>query len=247
MDDLTLITCSYNTPDITLTMLKSWSYVHNKVQKLIVCDNSTDNKTKNLLQQHNIPFMSFPGMSHGDGVNKALDLCTTRYALLVDTDVIFLKDHSYIFQQFKNMDLTIMGKVEGDRGSKSIYNRVNPWHCFIDVKKIKQNNIIFFDSERMKLSFNTKKIYDIGSTFLEDIKLSGLKVGDVDLSYVYYIHLEGMSWYSNKFDPCKEDTGVDFGGTHNNINYVHAFEQKYQYFNHLKIKYNSTNILDKFI
>ena len=240
MDDLTLLTCSYNTPDITLTMLKSWMHVHNKIQRLVLCDNSTNNNTKDLLYDHKVPYTSNPGMSHGDGVNEALKLCKTKYALLVDTDVIFLKDHSIIFQQFKDMDLTIMGKVEGDRGGKSIYNRVNPWHCFVNVEKIKQHGIIFFDKERMKDSFKTNKIYDIGSTFLEDIKANNLKIGNVDLLNNYYIHLEGMSWYKNKYDSSKEDTGIDFGGTHNNPAYVSAYEQKYLNFQNIKQKYRIT-------
>ena len=80
------------------------------------------------------------------------------------------------------------------------------------------------------LSFKTKKIYDIGSTFFEDIKNANLRIGDVDLSGKYYLHFEGMSWYKNRFDATSEDTGIDFGGTHNNINYVHAYEQKYKHF-----------------
>lgn len=247
MEDLTLITCSYNTPDITLTMLKSWMSVHNRTQRIVICDNSTNNDTKNLLYDHKIPYTSRPGATHGEGVNEALKLCKTKYALLVDTDVIFLKDHNSIFQQFKDMDLAIMGKVEGDRGGKSIYNRVNPWHCFIDVEKIKQHNITFFDKQRMKDSFSTSKIYDIGSTFLEDIKACGLKIGNVDLSNNYYIHLEGMSWYKNKFDGSREDTGIDFGGTHNNIGYVNAFEQKYNFFQTIRDQYKHIKISDKFI
>jgi len=222
-------------------------YVHNRTQRLIVCDNSTNSDTKNLLYDHKVPYISYPGMSHGNGVNEALKLCKTRYALLVDTDVIFLKDHSSIFQQFKDMDLTVMGKVEGDRGGKSIYNRVNPWHCFIDVEKIKQHNITFFDERRMKDSFKTDKIYDIGSTFLEDIKKHNLKIGNVDLSASYYVHLEGMSWYKNKFDSTKEDTGIDFGGTHNNPAYVSAYEQKHIAFQNIKQQYEDVKIVDKFI
>jgi hypothetical protein len=247
MDDLTLIVCSYNTPDITLTMLKSWMHVHNKTQRLVLCDNSTNNDTKDLLYDHKVPYTSNPGMTHGDGVNECLKLCKTKYALLVDTDIIFLKDHSTIFQQFKDMDLTIMGKVEGDRGSKSIYNRVNPWHCFIDVEKIKQHNIIFFDKEKMKASFKTNKIYDIGSTFLESIKENKLKIGNVDLLNNYYIHLEGMSWYKNKYDGSKEDTGIDFGGTHNSPAYVNAYDQKYLNFKNIKQKYKDVKITNKFI
>lgn len=247
MDDLTLITCSYNTPDITLTMLKSWMHIHNRTQRLIIIDSSTNNDTKNLLYDHKVPHTTRPGMTHGDGVNEALKLCKTKYALLVDTDVIFLQDHSSIFQQFKDMDLAIMGKVEGDRGGKSIHNRVNPWHCFIDVEKIKQHNITFFEEERMKVSFKTNKIYDIGSTFLEDIKKHNLKIGNVDISAKLYIHLEGMSWYKNKFDGTKEDTGIDFGGTHNNPAYVNAYDQKYQYFETIKSQYKDVKITDKFI
>lgn len=247
MEDLTLITCSYNTPDITLTMLKSWVAVHNKPQHVIVCDNSTNEDTKSLLYDHKVPYTTRPGMSHGAGVNELLKLCKTKYALLVDTDVIFLRDHSDIFQQFQDMNLTLLGKVEGDRGGKSIHNRVNPWHCFIDVETIKTHNITFFDEERMKKSFKTDKIYDIGSTFLEDIKNHGLKIGDVDLASRYYIHLEGMSWYKHKFDSTKEDTGIDFGGTHNNPAYVNAYNQKYESFLNVKFQYKDIKISDRFI
>ena len=248
MDDLTLLTCSYNTPALTLTMLKSWMHVHNRTQRLVLCDNSTNSDTKNLLFDHQIPYITQPGMSHGNGINELLKLCKTKYALLVDTDVIFLKDHSDIFQQFKDMDLDIMGKVEGDRGGKSIHNRVNPWHCFINVERIKQHNIIFFDEKRMRDSFNTNKIYDIGSTFFQDIKSSGLKIGNVDLSNNYYIHFEGMSWYKNKFDSTKEDTGIDFGGTHNNPAYVNAYEQKYKVFKNIQQQYKNVQISgNKFI
>jgi hypothetical protein len=185
-------------------------------------------------------------MSHGNGVNELLKLCKTKYALLVDTDIIFLKDHTNIFQQFKNMNLALMGKVEGDRGGKSIHKRVNPWHCFIDIEQIKTNNITFFDEERMKNSFKTDRIYDIGSTFLKDIQDNKLLVGDVDLSSDYYIHFEGMSWYKNKFDETKEDTGIDFGGTHNNPTFIKAHEQKYFNFLTIKQRYDSVKITDRF-
>lgn len=246
MEDLTLITCSYNTPDITKTMLRSWAAVHNNIQKVIVCDNSTNNDTKSFLYDHKIPYITHPGMSHGNGVNELLKLCKTKYALLVDTDVIFLKDHTDIFDQFKGMGLTLMGKIEGDRGGKNIHNRVNPWHCFIDVEQVNTNNIVFFDEERMKDSFNTDRIYDIGSTFLKDIRNKKLLVGDVDLSNNYYIHFEGMSWYKNKFDSTKEDTGIDFGGTHNNPAFIKAFDQKYSSFLAVKHKYDAIKISDRF-
>lgn len=247
MDDLTLITCSYNTPDITLTMLKSWMSIHNRTQRLVLVDNSTNQDTRSLLHDNKVPYKCSPGNSHGQGVNEALSLCKTKYALLVDTDVIFLKDHTDIFEQFKSMGLALMGKIEGDRGGKRIYKRVNPWHCFIDVDQIKAHGISFFDEERMKSSFKSDCIYDIGSTFLEDVKRAGLKVGNVDLERSYFIHFEGMSWYKNKFDPNQGDTGIDFGGTHNNPSFIYAYEQKYNEFNRLKEQYSPVKISSTFI
>lgn len=247
MNNLTLITCSYNTPGVTLTMLKSWMAIHNCTQKLVLIDNSTNQDTRGLLYNHKVPYTSVEGGTHGDGINKALDLCKTKYALLVDTDVIFLKNHSDIFEQFKAMDLTLMGKVEGDRGGKSIYNRVNPWHCFINVENLKKHNIKFFDEQRMKDSFMTKKIYDIGSTVFEDVRKAKLKIGDIDLHNQYYIHFEGMSWYKNKYDPSKEDTGIDFGGTHNNPYLVQAYDHKLVQFNQYKEQFKDIKISNKFI
>jgi hypothetical protein len=86
----------------------------------------------------------------------------------------------------------------------------------------------------------------IGSTFLKDIQDNKLLVGDVDLSSDYYIHFEGMSWYKNKFDKTKEDTGIDFGGTHNNPTFIKAHEQKYFNFLTIKQKYDSVKITDRF-
>jgi hypothetical protein len=220
---------------------------HSNVQKAIICDNSTNEETSKLLNEHNIPYFTDPGGTHGCGVNKLIEKCTTKYALLVDTDIIFLKNHTSIFQKFKEMDLTLMGKVEGDRGGKLIHNRVNPWHCFINVDHIKEKNIIFFDEGRMRESFKTSKIYDIGSTFLEDIKSNKLKIGDIDLSTNYYYHLEGMSWYKNKYSNANGDTGIDFGGTHDNYQYVELFNSKYTIFESIASKYEGYNIKNMYI
>jgi len=249
MDNLTLITCSYNTPQMTLTMLKSFVSVHdnnNFCQSLMLIDNSTNSLTKNLLETNKIPYISNPGNTHGHGINKCLELCKTDYALLVDTDIIFLKSHVDVFEQFKSMDLTLMGKIEGDRGGKKIYKRVNPWHCFINVKYLKEHNIMFFDEPRMKQSFSTNCIYDIGSTCFEDVVKNKLKIGNIDLHNDCYIHFEGMSWYKNKFDPSQEDTGIDFGGTHNNISFVRAYEQKERLYKTYEQQYENVVVLNKF-
>jgi hypothetical protein len=56
-----------------------------------------------------------------------------------------------------------------------------------------------------------------------------------------------MSWYKNKYDSTKEDTGIDFGGTHNNPGYIEAYNRKYEYFQNIKQQYKDIKISDKFI
>jgi hypothetical protein len=231
-------------------MLKSFVHAHNTPkhgQHLVLVDNSTDELTRGLLYDNKVPYKCSPGNTHGQGINEALELCKTDYALLVDTDVIFLKDHTEIFEQFKKLNLIMMGKIEGSRGGKNIYNRVNPWHCFINVKLMKENNLTYFNAKKMKDSFSENYIYDIGSTFFEDARNLNLNIGNVDLSNSYFLHLEGMSWYKNKYNPHDKDTGIDFGGTHNNIGFVHAYEQKYKMFESIKENYSNVKVSDKFI
>ena len=40
LNDVTLLVCSYNTPKITLNLLKSFSMYHFKGQKLLLSENS---------------------------------------------------------------------------------------------------------------------------------------------------------------------------------------------------------------
>lgn len=214
MNDITLATCSYNTPDVTLTMLKSFFKFHDQTS-VLVCDNSTNDDTSKLLQDHRVNFIKNKNGLHAPSVDILIDNCKTKYMLLVDTDIIFLKAHKDIFKQFKLMDLTLMGEICGDRGGKRLHNRVHPWHCFIDIEKIKNKNIKFFDIDRHQNN-KTDKIYDVGATFFEDIKKNNLKIGNVNLQDVYFKHYEGMSWRVLKYGNKDGNIDLDPSATHNN-------------------------------
>ena len=213
MEDLTLISCSYNTPEVTLTMLKSFFTLHDKTDVLLI-DNSTNDDTKVMLIENKVPFISNPGGVHIKSVDILLDSISTKYALLVDTDIIFLKNHQHILDQFKNMGLTSMGDICGDRGGKKIHNRVHPWHCLINVEDIKKHGIHFFNEERHFKKDG--KIYDVGCTFFADIREKGLRIGDAKLQGVYYKHYEGMSWRTNRYGKKDGDIDFDSSATHNN-------------------------------
>lgn len=219
MEDITLISCSYNTPDVTLTMLKSYFKHHDSTAVLII-DNSTNDLTSELLEQHNVPYLRNRGGLHIQSIDTLLSTIKTKYALLVDTDIIFYKNHSNIFNKFKEMDLTLLGEICGDRGGKHIHNRVHPWHCFIDVEKIKDKNIKFYNP--VKQFSESIKIYDVGCTFFEDIKNCNLKIGDIRLEGIYYKHYEGMSWRTKRY-------GNDDGDIDHNKEAVHNNLQLYRY------------------
>lgn len=216
--NITLISCSFNTPLVTQNMLKSFTEFHPD-WNILICENSTNDITKQLLTKSKIPFIENAGALHGPSVNLLLDRCTTDYALLVDTDVIFLRNHTDIFNQFQQLSLTLMGDIVGDRAGKKLYPRVHPWHCFINVKKCKDNNIVFFDMERQKK--REERRYDIGSSFFEDIRSAKLSIADFKGQGTYYKHYEGMSWHINRHGSYDQDIDVDPKATHNNLGILH--------------------------
>ena len=217
MKNITLASCSYNTPLVTLTMIKSFFHHHNEKVPVFICDNSTNEDTSELLTKHKIPFLRNVNGLHSPSVDVLINHCNTDYMLLVDTDVIFLKNHNTLLEQLIGMDLTLMGEVCGDRGGKRLHKRVHPWHCFINVKHIKQHNIKFYDSTRLS-DPSSEIIYDVGSSFFEDIRKLKLNIGNCKLQDVYYKHYEGMSWRTQKYGLENGNIDIDPNTTHNDLN-----------------------------
>lgn len=216
MKNLTILTCNYNTPFLIKNLIKSIK----KTQKILPDEILVVNTG------HDDPYEDFntdslslylQGRSHGEASNIVLRWSiSNRYALLVDSDVLFLKDISKPFQIFKDGGYALMGEVVGDRGGKKLHPRVNPWFCFMDLKQLKQHNIQFYDHHRTK-EIKSDKIYDIGSTMYEDVINAGLTIAHAKMEGKYFKHYEGMSWRVQKYDPDNGDTDIDIGGTHDNI------------------------------
>lgn len=233
--DLTIVTCDYNTPELTKNLVSSIRRHCKDVYDIKVVNTGYENYKADH-QLEGVSVYNLLNSSHGNGVNYALDkLVKTRYVLLVDTDVLFLKDIAKPFAKFKENDLAIMGEVVGNRGGKLLKQRVNPWFCFIDLQKLKEYNISFYDHYRTKEQ-KTVIAYDIGSTMFEDCVNNKLKVGDYMMEGTYFKHYEGMSWRVQKYNPNNGDTDIDIGGTHDNIAlYEYGLKVREQY---LKDIYN---------
>lgn len=228
--DLTILTCNYNTPTLTLNMLKSLKLVSNKKPEILVVNTSSQIQSDDVFIENKIPFVNLINGTHGEGVNLGLTKIKTKYCLLVDTDILFLQDFEKPFNIFKEKKLTLMGKVVGDCGGKKLYPRVEPWFCFINVEDLKNNNIQFFDSIRSRKNNSSERVYDVGSTMFEDVVSNNLFIGDVDMTDKYFKHYGGMSWREQKFNPYNIDTDIDFGGTHPDFGiYSLALKIKQQY------------------
>ena len=252
MKDITLISCSYNTPKVTENMLKSFLGLHPNVEVLI-CENSTDDITENILKSSNIPYIRNKGGVHGESVDLLLSKVKTTNALLVDTDVIFLKDHTKIYDMFNELDISLMGEIVGDRGGKRLHKRVHPWHCFINVKNIKEKNIKFFDIDKMRSRNEIR--YDVGSSFFEDVKKSGLKIGSFCGGGTFYKHYEGMSWRVQKYSENRsvhDDIDTVPNAVHNELglkNYGLHIQQIYdaetKHMNNTKLLYKKKFVTSK--
>lgn len=200
-------------------MLSSLEKTSSITPKILVVNTSTDDKSDEVLEKSNIPYINYRGGTHGGGVNLGISKIDTEYVLLVDTDILFLDDFIRPFNKMKEQGLTLMGKVVGDCAGKSMYPRVEPWYCFINVKHLKNNNISFFDRVRHTKRHTEKvdRIYDVGSTMFEDVLNKNLLIGDANMENKYFKHYGGMSWRVQKYNPSDGDTDIDIGGTHNNV------------------------------
>lgn len=219
MSSLSILTCNYNTPEITKNMLRSLNrnagFILDRVYVMDTSPNSGGLATY-FPGDSGIVIEDLPNFSHGKAVNYGLNLIQNDHVLLIDSDVLFYKKIYPIYEKFKEGNFTLLGNVSGDRGGKSLYPRVDPWFCFINNMHLKEHNISFFDEDRTKNSRSSSTVYDVGSTMFEDVLNAGLKIANFNAENKYFKHYEGMSWRIQKYNPDNVDTDVDFGGTHNN-------------------------------
>lgn len=214
LDQLTLITCSFNTPEVTATMLRTFVRHHGEgPHHLLLVENSTDGATRAFLDAEGVPYVENPDGRHAPSVDRALRLCTTRYALVVDTDIVFRRSIAKPLGVVARYELALMGTVCADRGGYKLYPRVHPWFCFVNVEEVRRHGVGFHDErrvletgsigffERIPLTerppeWSERRFYDVGSTFYEDIDRAGLRIGDADMEQTFFSHYEGTSWHA---------------------------------------------------
>lgn len=208
--DLTVIICSYKANKEFKLCLHQLGAAGFTGENLLIYENSPVDymENRNMLNEFGIKYIDNPGGDHANTMNKALEACNTKYALLLDSDCIVLSELYTQFDFVKKNNIRLYGDIQGDRGGFHIHKRVHPWFCFVDIEFIKNINSQFVDFERIRASHSETFVdcsrlseqrdrngfyYDAGSSMFEDVIRYGGVVADIGDNKPYW-HKEGSSW-----------------------------------------------------
>lgn len=200
--DVTLMSVNWNNRPCLELMLKSYVKHHYKGEKLNIklIDNSSTDDSVQWMVENNIPFWRLSeNIGHENGVNFLYQSIKTKYALLVDTDILFNEDCSSYLDQLNENVIAAGDLITGDRLNDPIKPRIAAWFILFDIEECCKHGITYFRN-------NTGWNYDVGSQFYENLCLNNLGIhviqrlpGNMDsdqegMRYGKFSHLLRMSW-----------------------------------------------------
>lgn len=195
--DLTLLTVSYNNNILTGMMLKSfYKMLNNYDIKIVIVDNGdqipVDDNIKSIFTvidnfNHKIiPKQENPSREHAASIDYAFKhVIDTKWCLLVDNDILFKENIKTLFDTLDLNKFDCMGEIGWDCTPP---DRLFPYMCLINIEKFKQDNLNYYDRNRIIYDWKKLNKYDTGFSFYEDIKntwiIKNIKLSD------YIIHLK---------------------------------------------------------
>lgn len=185
LNDLTVLTVSFNNNVLTGMMLKSLHKQLGYLPNVVIVDNGDkkpvddnmrtcftviDNFQHKLLEDERQP-----SRNHAAAIDYALkNVIKTDWVLLVDNDVLFKPAVKTYLENFNETEYDYSGTIGWDCTPP---NRLFPYFCLINVKKFRDEKRNYFDRERticlgMPGKSNGKKYnyFDTGYSFYEDVK-----------------------------------------------------------------------------
>ena len=181
--NLTLATVNYEKPLLAFNAIISFAHMNEFASyvDLILFDNSSSDKSADFFLENNVPFVSgkeydihsWPDENkvdgrqtcHGNAIREAINLCKTKYLLLIDSDVEFKMDISFAFAFHVLNNNVITGLLEQgrfpekpqefiaqypnatasayDNESRVIYPRICPHYMLIDMEQWRENDMYF--------------------------------------------------------------------------------------------------------
>ena len=215
MDNLTILTVNFNTPDYIYALVKSLhKYASWYKKPLIVVDNSTrkvlpqgnacgmdvvyfDTHNYSVLQA--LPKSRYAAAGNYNSAHHSItidwaikNLVKTPYVLLVDSDIVFTRDFR------SNYDLFVSGgyALAGYKRTQYACPTIAPWCCFINVKKMVELGLSYFDFNRI-LYVNDNLTHDTGASLYEDFKKHNLPVLETP-DNLFWLHFKGGSVFKDK-------------------------------------------------
>lgn len=187
LNDITLLSVSYNNNLITGMMLKSLSK-QISLENIIIVDNgdripvdeglkSCFNVVDNFNQKITGNYRQC-SKNHCSTIDYVLkNLIKTKWCLLVDNDILFKPAAKTLLENLNENEFDCCGEIGWDDAPPE---RLFPYFCLINVEKFKNDNLNYFDNDRCigpgskevgKRGPGTPCWYkDTGCSFLEDIQ-----------------------------------------------------------------------------
>ncbi len=215
MDNLTILTVNFNTPEYIFALSKSLiKFFPEYKNSLIVVDNSTkkvyaegtynnlkivyfDNNNYKELEE--LKPSKYPAAGNYNSAHHSLtldwsikNLVKTDYLLLLDSDIVFTKQIKPYYDEFVKNDYALYGF------KRTTYKcpTIAPWCCFINVKKMRELNINYYDFNRI-LYVNDNLTHDTGASLYEDFIKAGCKIKETQDNY-FWLHFKGGSVFKDR-------------------------------------------------
>lgn len=199
MDNISLLTCTFNNNNLTTEMLKTFFKKANMKIPIFIMDNGTIEIFKNKNNFENITIFDnsnykwtkkydCPSKTHAESINYALNnVITTDYVILCDNDIIFKKDINILCNEISKYD--VIGQISCD--NKVPPERLLPYFCIINIRKMKEQQILYN-------RYIGNGTFDTGCSFLQDIQNNKWNIKNININE-YVFHLKGTTLYNKEW------------------------------------------------
>lgn len=210
MNDLSLLTFNYNTPELIEDLLISFFTHYKKIVPVVIFENGIEcllsskyNEIFNIIDNKNYKITGEHGnisRNHSASIDYALkNIIDTKYCLICDSDVKLLPDITKVIDMKDNYDL--IGHITYEEYVKP--ERIHPCCCIINVEKFKKEKRNYYDPLRCIIPNITNITrtyikYDTGASFYEDVKNSW-KILNIPNINDFYIHYQKGSHKSDDY------------------------------------------------
>lgn len=193
LDNITLLTVSYNNNLLTGFMIKScFKQIGQEIPVCIIDTGKNQKCDNNLKELFNVYDCSNVDLTssrqHSYAIDYALKNCiNTKYVMLCDNDILFkseLNNLLLFLDTFKEIDA--VGEIGWDCTPP---NRLYPYFCIINVEKFNTEKLNYYDSKRIIKDSKKLNKYDTGYSFYEDIKKNNWDIKTIKMNN-FIVHLK---------------------------------------------------------